>query len=42
MAEKLGLTQRAGWEGKLYREDRFRQLYNEKAGSFGEMTKTKP
>ncbi|MBT9285083.1 MULTISPECIES: peptidoglycan D,D-transpeptidase FtsI family protein [Bacillus] len=32
MAEKLGLTQRAGWEGKLYREDRFRQLYNEKSG----------
>ncbi len=32
MAEKLGLTQRAGWEGKLYREDGFRQLYNEKSG----------
>ncbi|MBY8912844.1 penicillin-binding protein 2 [Bacillus sp. YC2] len=32
MAEKLGLTQRAGWEGKLYREDDFRQLYNEKSG----------
>ncbi|MCC9022227.1 peptidoglycan D,D-transpeptidase FtsI family protein [Bacillus nakamurai] len=32
MAEKLGLTQRAGWEGKLYREDDFRQLYNEKNG----------
>lgn len=32
MSEKLALTDRAGWEGKLYHETDFRQLYNEKSG----------
>lgn len=32
MSEKLTLTDRAGWEGKLYHETDFRQLYNEKSG----------
>ncbi|MGG3574631.1 penicillin-binding protein 2 [Bacillus gobiensis] len=29
MAEKLTLTQNVGWEGTLYHQENFRQLYNE-------------
>ncbi|MCY8522513.1 peptidoglycan D,D-transpeptidase FtsI family protein [Bacillus atrophaeus] len=32
MSEKLALTDRAGWEGKLYHESDFRQFYNEQSG----------
>ncbi|MFN2745134.1 MULTISPECIES: peptidoglycan D,D-transpeptidase FtsI family protein [unclassified Bacillus (in: firmicutes)] len=32
-AQKLGLTERVGWEGKLYHQDHFRQFYRETAGS---------
>ncbi|MED1739930.1 penicillin-binding protein 2 [Bacillus swezeyi] len=32
-AQKLGLTERVGWEGKLYHQDHFRQFYHEVTGS---------